>query len=440
MAQDDDQTADLEVADLGTLEGEGGGEVLTGQLFDIPEEFLDEADKKAGAAPPGTEADPGTADTQAAGTGTQQRDTTTGRFAKVEGEPPAAGKPGQPPAKPAAIPGEGTATEDGKEKEPVVPLSFTADQKKHEIPGSRVTPEGAFIPRDQLPAIQRKLSRGTIYESSFRQLISSKDTEIHELKTRLETDEDKVKAQAFLTHFAKLLDQGPEAIEAWLADFDKNREKLEAQAILAQARALTDSKGKKPAETRLPGLDETQDEPDLLEGVDQDELQDTLSNLLEENIAKITAEAGLTTLTKADLSRLHQKLSDPDQLGRFFVYATEDIPELGAKQGDILVKAKALRKELETYADLVGQGRNVRSQADIARDKNQRGGGAGGGGRNAPPPTSSTSGGSAGKTVVPKLPKTREQKEEWDKLSDEVQDASIKQGVYATAGEKLVGA
>lgn len=443
MAQDDDQTAELEGAEPGTTEEAELGQVLTGQLFDIPEEYLDDAEKKGGAAPPGTEGD-STADTRQEGKpGTQRRDEVTGQFAKVEGEPPAAGGTGQPPAKPAAIPGK-PAAEDGAaaREEQAVPFSFTADQKKHEIPGSRVTPEGVFIPRDQIPFVQRKLSRGTIYESSFRQTISDKDTEIHALKQQLETDEDKVKAKAFLTHFAKLLDEGPEAIEAWLADFEKNRGKLEAEAILAQAKAITESRGKKPTTTQLPGLEEGAGaaEEDLLAGVDQDELQDTLSTLLEENLAKITTEAGLTTLTAADLSRLHKKLSDPESLGRFFVYATEDIPELKAKQGDILVKAKALRKELEDYADLIGQGRGVKSQAEVAREANARRGGGAGGGRNAPPPTSSTSGGSAAKAAVPKLPKTREQKAEWDKLSDEVQDASIKQGVYAQAGEKLVGA
>jgi hypothetical protein len=443
MPKENDQTAELD----GTDQGEGNVSIdpLTGpQLFDIPEEYLDEAEKKGGAAPPGAATDSATADTQGGKPGQQPRDDT-GRFApRREGEPPAAGQTGQPPAKTVATQGK-PAAEGGEgareEERPAVPFSFTADQKRHEIPGSRVTPEGAFIPRDQLPFVQRKLSRGTVYETSFRQLISDRDTEIHSLKQQLETDEDKVKAKAFLTHFAKLLDEGPEAIQKWLDDFDRNRVQLEANATLAQARAITDAKGKKPAETRLPGLDDDHtaggEEPDLLADVDQDELQDTLENLLEENMLGFAKELGLNTLTQADLQLLHKRLSDPEEIGRFFVYATEDIPELKAKQGDILVKAKALQKELQTYADLVGQGRGVVSEADKARQQNTR---TGANRTNAAPPTSSTSGGAAGKTVVPKLPKTREQKEEWDKLSDELQDASIKQGVYAERGEKLIPA
>lgn len=381
---------------------------LTGEeLFDIPDDLLDEPDTED---PAGKPADTATAEPPAGKPDADIPRGPDGKFAKKDataapaGQPPegapAAGAPAIPGTKPegvaaAALPAEPPITA------PTLEFSFRADGKPITVPGSKVTDEGVFIPREHMAEIQRYLSHGVVYQGSFRQRLEEANAKVAAAENRVTKEVEESKH--FLTFFADLLEKGPDAIQQWLDDFTANRRDLEADAKIAYAEALTNRKEKPVLPEKVAGFDEPED--DFLAGIDRDEMMTQLSNVLATNLKEVIVENTVRGMTDADVNRLHKAIaSDPEEMERYFAVATEDIPDMKVKKGDVLVRQAALLKRVQYEAAVVSEARKAVSDASAADAANKKRAGGG-----APPPTAAVAGaGAAGKKAVP-IPKTREE-------------------------------
>lgn len=281
-------------------------------------------------------------------------------------------------------------------------LSFRADGKPVTIPGSKLTEEGAFIPREFLPQVQKLLSHGIVYQGTFRQRLEQMAQK--QVETEAAVQRKVVEADHFLTFFADLLERGPVAIQDWLDDFEKNKPALEAEARIAYAEALETAKKSPAAAAKVEGFEDVP-EDDFLAGVDQDEMLTQLSNTLAQTLRDTIVTNGIRGLSDADVNRLHKAISeDPEEMERYFVIATEDVPEMKVKQGDVLVRQAAVLKRVQYEAGVVSGARQGVSAAAAADAANKRGVvGAG-----APPPTASVAGGVAGKKKEAPIPTKRE--------------------------------
>lgn len=395
-------------------------ELAGDELFDIPEDLLDESDTGAPAgqpadvapATPPAEGEPA-ADTPQLPEG-YTRDArgvvhrpdgtiaakseliaSTGQPPEKQpaaAQPPAQAVAGAPAAQPAAEPAVAA---------PVLELSFRADGKSVPIPGSRLTDEGAFIPKEYIGEVQKLLSHGLVYQGSFRQRLEAANAKVAEVESRVNREVEESKA--FLTFFANLLEQGPVAVQDWLDDFERNKPQLIADTRIAYAEALEASKKNPAAPAKVEGFDDAP-EDDFLAGVDRDQMMTELTNVLGTNLREVIVQNGVRGLTDADVNRLHQAIAgDPEEMERYFAVATEDIPDMKVVKGDVLVRQAALLKRVQYEASLVSSARKNVTEAAQADAANRRTAGGG-----APPPTASVAGGVAGKKPAVPIPTKRE--------------------------------
>jgi hypothetical protein len=397
---------------------EGVDELSGEELFDIPEDLLDEPDTgaPAGGAADASKEEPPAAEPAAdtlqlpegykrdARGAVHRPDGTIASKSELDSFVPAqpAAKPAADaqPAQPAAGAPAGQAAEPAVEA-PVLELSFRADGKPVTIPGSKLTDDGAFIPKDYLPEVQRLLSRGVTYEGSFRQRLETANAEVARVKSEVHREIEESKA--FLTFFADLLERGPVAVQDWLDDFEKNKPQLEAEAKIAYAEALTAAKQNPAAPAKVEGFDDDQ-EDDFLAGVDRDEMMTQLSNVLGQNLREVIVTNGIRGLSDADVNRLHQAIaSDPEEMERYFAIANEDIPDMKVAKGDVLVRQAALLKRVQYEATVLGGARKSVSEATAAAEANKKRAPGG-----APPPTASVAGGVTQKKKEVPIPTKRE--------------------------------
>jgi hypothetical protein len=351
-----DDPGDLNIDDL-------AGE----ELYEIPEEFqeteggtpAEEPKSTAAKAPPGDGSE-----------ATRLRDEKTGKFISKDEAPGAtAPEPGQPPATDPAQaaepqPGDQPADTAVSEPEPELEFSFRADGESIPIKGSRVTKDGIFIPTQYAPDVQRLLSYGVTYKGSFRQRLE--ESARREAETKAQVQEQVVKAEAYLEHFADILDRteagevddlGRTPLEAWAADFAKNRVKLEAEATLAVAKAYQDRNTNPVKPAKLEGFD---DEPEQDPGIDVEELSQTVAAPLGEQLASmVQAEPTLRGLTGSELTRIRDYMIDPKRLDQFYARALEDIPaaEWGGthdiKKGQIVALQDNIREQLRSMGSMI---------------------------------------------------------------------------------------
>lgn len=398
---------------------------LTGEeLFDIPADLLDETDTEPPAGQPADapEGAPPADGKPAADTaslpegykrdargavhrpdGTIASKEELDKFATAQPAARPAEEP-PPPAQPVAGAPAPAAPAEPAVEAPVLELSFRADGKPVTIPGSKLTEDGAFIPKAYLPEVQRLLSHGVVYQGSFRQRLEAANAKVAEVESRVNREVEESKH--FLTFFADLLERGPVAVQDWLDEFERNKPQLIADAKIAYAEALQSSKEKGPAKPApVEGFDDNP-EDDFLAGVDRDEMMTQLSNVLGTNLREVIVTNGIRGLSNEDVNRLHQAIaSDPEEMERYFAVATEDIPDMKVTKGDVLVRQAALLKRVQYEAALVSSARKQvteATQADAANKKRTAGGGA-------PPPTAAVAGGGVSKKKEVPLPKTREE-------------------------------
>lgn len=169
----------------------------------------------------------------AAGPPAQPRDTQ-GRFApKPEGAPAAAppapaavpsapGQPaaGPPPAAPPAPPG--TALD----RDHFQAFTYRAGNQDNELPHSYVGAQGVLIANEGVPALRQLVAEAHGYGRQGRR----REAELlQELQAARESP-DLLKAQAYTRQIQALFAQGPEAVLAWMDDFNNNRARFLATA------------------------------------------------------------------------------------------------------------------------------------------------------------------------------------------------------------------
>lgn len=371
------------------------------ELFEVPEDLDDSGTE----APASTEAaDPKEGPPADKDTATQQ---------SVEDKETPATPTDQPPARDPA--GRFTATPETPDgEEPVMEFSFRADGKPVTIPGSRVTAEGAFIPREHLADLQRLASHGIVYQGSFRKRLEESAREVAEAKSEVQSEVEQ--AKHFLGFFANLLDrqeQGEPAIEEWLDDFRQNRTKLEAEATLAEAKALRESRGVAPR--ALEGFDETAPEEDsYISEREAEEFSNGLASELGSRIQQTITAQGIRGLTPQDLTRLQEEMNEPEERDKYFKVALEDIPEHGIVKGQIVAMDGAIAATLKRRADMLLDARKTSTALSQAEAANRRNGVNG-----KVPPTVATGAPAVPKAsnAVPKF-KNRQEMEEWFQKED----------------------
>jgi transposase-like protein len=383
-------------------------EELDEEQFEIPADLVDEPDY--GAPAPDTDDD-----TTKGGPPSGVPDPTKtreheGRFTEkpkeeAPKEAPAA-RAGQPPVE---IPAEGSekpatteaAAPGEEEEEPELEFSFRADGQPVTIKGSKITKDFVMIPRNNMADVQRLLSHGVTYQGSFRQRLTESARAVAEAKA--EVQEDVIRAKATLEFIAKKLDEGPDAVQDWLDEFQQNRVKLEAEATLAVAKAHREHKP--VGDVQAPGFEEEVNE--FSAGVDREEMVNTLSADLVAFVPAALRELQIRGLTGDEVGALISELSDPDEIDRYFGIAGEDMPEFGVTKGQVVRKDAVIAKVLKRRAGLLLGARKNGSELEAAKLKNDRPKPA-----NPIPPTTTSQGGAPGKAKKP-LPKTKEELDAW---------------------------
>lgn len=333
------------------------------ELFEIP----DDLDDSGTDAP----AEPDAADAQKAPPASQ--DPATRQPGEESKETPAT-PTGQPPTRdPAGRFTTAPETPAAENDSSVMEFSFRADGKPVTIPGSKITQEGVFIPREHMADLQRLASHGMVYQGSFRQRLEASNREVAEARSEIHGEVEQ--AKHFLGFFADLLDRqdrGEPAIEEWLDDFSRNRTKLEADATLAEAKALRESRGVSPRPVE--GFD---DEP----GPEQDsyisereaeEFSNGLATELGSRIQKTIQSQGIRGLTPQDLTRIQEEMTDPDEIDRYFKVALEDIPEHGIQKGQIVAMDGAIAATLKRRSELILDARKTSTALSQAEAANRR--------------------------------------------------------------------
>lgn len=392
------------------------------ELFEIPPDLLDETDTgapagqpadAAAAAPPAEGEAPADTPQLPDGYTRDARGVVHRPDGTIAAKSELVATTGQPPEKPpaaaqpparqavAGAPAGQPAAEPAVEA-PVLEFGFRADSKPVTIPGSKVTDDGVFIPKEYISEVQRLLSHGVVYQGSFRTRLEQAAQKVADTEARVNREVEESKH--FLTFFADLLERGPVAVQDWLDDFERNKPQLIADAKIAYAEALTAAKEQgAPAPAKVEGFDERED--DFLANVDRDQMMTQLSTVLATNLREVIVQNGVRGMTSADVNRLHQAISsDPEEMERYFAVATEDIPDMKVVKGDVLVRQAALLKRVQYEAGLITDSRKSISDATAAADANRRAAGGG-----APPPTAAVAGAGAGKKKEVPIPTKREE-------------------------------
>ena len=380
-------------------------------LYDIPADLLDDDTEAPAPEKPADPKGPPAKDEEA----TQPRDES-GRFAEKEKE--RVGDPATDEAQPAEPPqaGEPQTTEAAvDESEPEMEFSFRADGQAIPIKGSRITKDSVIIPREYMPDVQRLMSHGVVYQGSFKQRLYEAKLEVEQ--TKAQVNEDVERSKAFLNFFSDLLDReekGEPAIETWLDDFRQNRVKLEADATLAAAKAMRERQVQQP---RLEGFDEPAQPAGQVSPEEDERFHNELSSELGNRVVSQMQAQQIRGLTPAELTRIQNAMTEPDEIDRYFKVALEDIPEYGIRQGQIIALDAQIAKTVKYQASLILDARRATAELKAAEQKNRANAG------NLIPPTTPVAGVGTPK-AKPKVPafKNKKEMDEWMDSVDPLAD------------------
>lgn len=217
-----------------------GGDEYEGFVEDIlPDEELEPGQQPA-APLPGQPAPADSAAQPVPADGSPARDER-GRFAQkavvdaaaTEDLPSGKAPPVAPAATPPSEPAPGALRDPSGTPYPA--WTFKADRQELSIPGSALGDEGAFIPRAALPEVQALIAEGMAHRGSWRQRERDYQSQIERLQSS--RDPEVERARAFNQGIMDLFAQGPEAVAAWLDDYQVNFPKFMAEAEAAVLRA-----------------------------------------------------------------------------------------------------------------------------------------------------------------------------------------------------------
>jgi hypothetical protein len=178
--------------------------------------------------------------------------------------PPAAQPPAPPPAQPSAPPAPPppstpAATAPGAPAAAIPPAApaastpsaweFSADGQTVEVDGSIVHPDGSItVPKAQVEHLNALLAEGVHHRGTWRDEIATRDARIAELEAQVgntANDPDILKARAYNQQILAIMAKGPEAVAAWLDDYERRFPEFQAkaqQAVLEAQIAERDAK------------------------------------------------------------------------------------------------------------------------------------------------------------------------------------------------------
>ena len=191
-----------------------------------------------------------------------------------------------------------------EEWEALPSLQYRADGQNWEIPGSKVEPDGVFIPSDQIANVTQLLSEGQAHRGSFRETLAGRDGQIESLTAQLEGE--KAALQEITDKIEELVTK-PGALEAWVEDQRKNWDTLKLNAELAKER-----RAREHADTQRTRLEQQAEETRMLP---------IMRNRLAEAVQHWGTQAGFDT--KA-LEQLYARLNTRERLFNEFFPKGED--------------------------------------------------------------------------------------------------------------------
>lgn len=219
--------------------------------------------------------------------------------------------------------------------------------------GIEVQVEGAHVSADGVISIDKETWQRNVqpYLANRGALESRYAGQVAEIQRRLdatqsERSEKEAQADKLVSHFETLLGQGPDAVWKWLQDFEANRGTLEAEL-----RAAT-------AEQKVQAYESESQQVAAQQAVEA--YQQWWPTYLDEAVSSFVEHEDFKELGL-----------DPKAIGetlrgfgdhRLFYTAGEDIPNLGAKKGDIVLDWEFVGRHIQTHANTV---RRFKSQNDV---------------------------------------------------------------------------
>ena len=311
----------------------------------------------------------------------EQVETESSESAESSDEEPGAEEtPAEPPD--ATTEPEKPAVDTQKQWDELPAVTYRASGEALTIPGSKLGPDGAFIPKDALADVTRTLASG---RESFRraQEWTQKETG---LTTRAEA------AEATRDHVLKQLDEmvANGTLADWLLDVERNYPILKANAETAGLKRQYAE-----AENVLQQQRTTEERARMRPIMDQ---------ALADTILEYGNQAGLD---KQDLEPLYHRLRDPEMESVLFPVADRDMPEIGVTKGQRVINRMAVQQEVSLLGGVVKRykpappspalkqaaAKNEQTQAAVTKQK-----------ETTPPPTVAAKRGTVSKGKAGKTP------------------------------------
>lgn len=197
---------------------------------------------------------------------------------------------------------------------------FTADGLRVDLEGAVQNEHGVWIPTDQLGRLQGHLADRSHYQqrqAEYERQLAALDPQINN---------EVLQARHILSKLGELMDEGPEAVAAWLDDLTTQRPILEAQAAQAAAEA--------ELQARSQGYDQVE------QNRQREELGPQMETATRQAIANLMQTDELKGL---DAEALYSRIRRYDP-SLFFV-ADKDYPVNGITKGQICINLDFLEQE-----------------------------------------------------------------------------------------------
>lgn len=275
----------------------------------------DSAAPPASPAQPDSEAAPAQADPAQPADGSQPRDEQ-GRY-KTKAEQDAASAASAAPAVPApAVAPEAPAP---------APYAFRADGKDWSIDGATVAPDGSLVvPKARLADLQGLLAEGIAHRGSWRQREKDFQQQVADAKAQNTFEVDR--GNRLWNLVVEKLQQSPEQVAEWLDGLQEQLpgilQQVQQQALDTEREALRASHGdievERQAQQLLP------------------QLTSTLQHY---------TQAVAQRYPGVDPQKVYEKFYG--RLDSIFAEATEDMPDIGVKQGAYYIRLDQLEQEFQ---------------------------------------------------------------------------------------------
>lgn len=208
------------------------------------------------------------------------------------------------------------------------PVTYRAYGQDFAIPGSKLGPEGAFIPKTALQEIARFMGSGREYHRRAGEW----EQRVKDADARAEAAE--VSRDTVLQRLDQLVAEG--GLEDFLLDVARNYPVLKAEAEAAGLRRMNE---------QLRNGQQTREQQEQ-----EAALRPVMDRALAEKVREFGQSAGLG---KDDLKALYARLRAPEYQSVIFPVADRDMPEIGTKKGQRVINYAAIQQEVDLLASVV---------------------------------------------------------------------------------------